>query len=228
MFVGHFGVGFAGKAAAPRASLGTLFLAAQFVDLLWPTLLLAGLERVEIRPGITRVTPLDFVSYPISHSLLAAVAWGLLFAAVYGLARRYAVGAVTTFAAVVSHWLLDFLTHRPDLPLAPGSDARVGLGLWNSLPGTVVVELAIFGAGVALYLRTTKAADRTGSIALWGLVGFLLVIYAANLLGPPPPAVGPIAWAGHAQWLLVAWAYWVDRHRTLSGGSAPAAGTDLR
>ena len=228
MFVGHFGVGFAGKAAAPRASLGTLFVAAQFVDLLWPTLLLAGLERVEIRPGITRVTPLDFVSYPISHSLLAAIAWGLLFAGVYQLARRYAAGAVTMFAAVVSHWLLDFLTHRPDLPLWPGSDTRAGLGLWDSLPATVAVELAIFGAGVALYLRTTKAVDRVGSIALWSLVGFLLVIYAANLLGPPPPAVGPIAWAGHAQWLLVAWAYWVDRHRTLSGGSAPAAGTDLR
>ena len=228
MFVGHFGVGFAGKAAAPRASPGTLFVAAQFVDLLWPTLLLAGLERVEIRPGITRVTPLDFVSYPISHSLLAAIAWGLLFAGVYQLARRYAAGAATMLAAVVSHWLLDFLTHRPDLPLWPGSDTRAGLGLWDSLPATVAVELAIFGAGVALYLRTTKAVDRVGSIALWSLVGFLLVIYAANLLGPPPPAVGPIAWAGHAQWLLVAWAYWVDRHRTLSGGSAPAAGTDLR
>ena len=228
MFVGHFGVGFAGKAAAPRASLGTLFVAAQFVDLLWPTLLLAGLERVEIRPGITRVTPLDFVSYPISHSLLAAIAWGLLFAGVYQLARRYAAGAATMLAAVVSHWLLDFLTHRPDLPLWPGSDTRAGLGLWDSLPATVAVELAIFGAGVALYLRTTKAVDRVGSIALWSLVGFLLVIYAANLLGPPPPAVGLIAWAGHAQWLLVAWAYWVDRHRTLSGGSAPAAGTDLR
>ena len=225
MFVGHFGVGFAGKAAAPRASLGTLFLAAQFVDLLWPTLLLAGLERVEIQPGITRVTPLDFVSYPISHGLLAVVAWGLLFGVTYQLARRYAAGAVTMFAAVVSHWLLDVLTHRPDLPLWPGSDTRVGLGLWNSLPGTVAVELAIFGAGVALYLRTTKAVDRVGSIALWSLVGLLLAIYAANLFGPPPPAVGPIAWAGHAQWLLVAWAYRVDRHRTLSEGIAPAAGT---
>ncbi len=162
MFVGHFGVGFAGKAAAPRASLGTLFLAAQFVDLLWPTLLLLGLERVEIRPGITRVTPLDFVSYPISHGLLAVAIWGLLFAGVYQLARRYPAGAVTMFAAVVSHWLLDLLTHRPDLPLSPWSATKVGLGLWDSLPATLVVELAIFGGGLALYLRTTKAVDRTG------------------------------------------------------------------
>ena len=221
MFVGHFGVGFGAKAAAPRASLGTLVLAAQFVDLLWPTLLLLGLERVEIRPGITRVTPLDFVSYPISHGLLAAAAWGLLFAGVYRLARKYVAGAVTMFAAVVSHWLLDLLTHRPDLPLWPGSDAKVGLGLWNSLGGTLAVELALFAAGVFLYVRTTKPLDRAGSLALWGLVAFLLLIYAGNLFGSAPPGVEAIAWAGQAQWLLVAWAYGVDRHRTLAA-PAPA------
>jgi len=220
MFVGHFGVGFGAKAAAPRASLGTLVLASQFIDLLWPTLLLFGLETVEIRPGITRVTPLDFTSYPISHGLLAVVVWGLLFAGVYQVARRYAAGAVAMFAAVVSHWLLDLVTHRPDLPLWPGSDAKVGLGLWDSLPGTLAVELAVFAAGVALYLRTTRANDRTGVFALWGLVAFLLLVYAANLFGSVPPGVTAIAWAGQAQWLLVAWAYWVDRHRSLR---APAA-----
>lgn len=214
MFVGHFGVGFAGKAAAPRASLGTLFLAAQLVDLLWPTLLLLGLETVEIRPGITRVTPLDFTSYPISHGLLAVVAWGLLFAAVYYGARRYAAGAAVMLAAVVSHWLLDLLTHRPDLPLWPGSATKVGLGLWNSLPATLLVELAIFGGGLALYLRATRPVDRTGRLALAGLVAFLLLVYAANLSGSAPPGVRAIAWAGQAQWLLVAWGYWVDRHRT--------------
>lgn len=214
MFVGHFGVGFGAKAAAPRASLGTLVLASQFIDLLWPTLLLLGLETVEIRPGITRVTPLDFTSYPISHGLLAVVLWGLLFAGAYQLARKYAAGAVTMFAAVVSHWILDLVTHRPDLPLWPGSEAKVGLGLWDSLPATLAVELAVFAAGVALYVRTTKANDRTGSLALQGLVAFLLLVYAANLFGSAPPGVTAIAWAGQAQWLLVAWAYWVDRHRS--------------
>jgi hypothetical protein len=223
MFVGHFGVGFAGKAAAPRASLGTLFLAAQFVDLLWPTLLLAGLEKVEIRPGITRVTPLDFVSYPISHGLLAVVVWGLLFAGAYQVARRHTAGAVTMFAAVVSHWLLDLLTHRPDLPLWPGNETKVGLGLWESLPATLVVELAIFSAGLLLYLRTTRPVDRTGRLALAGLVAFLLLVYAGNLFGPVPPEVEAIAWAGHAQWVLVAWAYWVDRHRTVVIGGVRTA-----
>jgi len=222
MFVGHFGVGFAGKAAAPRASLGTLFLAAQLVDLLWPTLLLLGLEKVEIRPGITRVTPLDFVSYPISHSLLAAALWGGLFAGAYHLARRYAAGTAVMFLAVFSHWLLDLLTHRPDLPLWPGSPAKVGLGLWESLPATLVLELALFGAGVLLYVRTTRPVDRTGRLALAGLVAFLLLVYAANLFGSAPPSVDAIAWAGHAQWLLVAWAHWVDRHRVVAAAPQTA------
>lgn len=223
MFLGHFGAGFAGKAAAPRVSLGTLFLAAQFLDLLWPTLLLAGLERVEIAPGATRVTPLDFVHYPISHSLLAAALWGLAIGGVFWLVRRSARGAPVVGALVVSHWLLDLVVHRPDLPLVPGG-ARLGLGLWHSLPATLVVELAVFAVGLALYLRRTRARDRAGSLGLWALVAFLLLIYAANLLGPPPPSVAAIAWAGQAQWLLVAWAYWLDRRRESIAPPAAAPG----
>jgi len=213
MFLGHFGVGFGAKAAAPKTSLGTLFLAAQFTDLLWPTMLLAGLETVEIAPGITRVTPLRFTDYPITHSLIAVLGWAALFAGVYFLLKRYPKGAWVCGLAVISHWVLDALTHRPDLPLVPGGAARIGLGLWNSLPATLVVELAIFALGVGLYLRTTRAADRVGSIALWALVGFLLVIYFANVFGAPPPSVTALAWVGQAQWLLVIWAYWIDRHR---------------
>ena len=213
MFLGHFGVGFGAKAAAPKTSLGTLFLAAQFTDLLWPTMLLAGFETVEIAPGITRVTPLRFTDYPITHSLIAVLGWAALFAGVYFLLKRYPKGAWVCGLAVISHWVLDALTHRPDLPLVPGGAARIGLGLWNSLPATLVVELAIFALGVGLYLRTTRATDRVGSIALWALVGFLLVIYFANVLGSPPPSVTALAWVGQAQWLLVIWAYWIDRHR---------------
>ena len=212
MFLGHFGAGFGGKAAAPRVSLGTLFLAAQLLDLLWPTLLLVGLERVAIAPGATRVAPLDFVHYPISHSLLAVVLWAIAAGGAFWLARRSARGARAIAALVVSHWLLDLVVHRPDLPIVPGG-ARLGLGLWHSLPATLLVELALFGLGLALYLRRTRARDRAGSLGLWTLVVFLLLIYAANLFGPPPPSVSAIAWAGQAQWLLVAWAYWLDRHR---------------
>jgi len=213
MFAGHFGVGFGAKAAAPKLSLGTLFLAAQFVDLLWPTLLLVGLERVEIRPGITSVTPLDFVSYPITHSLLMAAVWGLVLGGVVRLAGRSARSAVVVGLAVVSHWFLDLVVHRPDLPLVPGAETKLGLGLWDSLPATLAVELVGLGVGVALYLRATRAKDRAGSLGLWGLVALLLAIQLANLFGPPPPDVRAIAVVGHAQWLLVAMAYWIDRHR---------------
>lgn len=214
MFIGHFGVGFGAKAAAPKTSLGTLFLAAQFIDLLWPTFLLFGLETVAVVPGITRVTPLDFTSYPWSHSLLAVVVWGLLFAGVYYVLKKYPKGAWVCGAAVVSHWALDFLTHRPDLPLAPGVAGRVGLGLWQSLPATLVVELGIFAVGVWLYVRTTQASDRVGTIALWSLVAFLFVMYLGNIFGPPPPGdVRALAWVGQAQWLMIVWAYWIDRHR---------------
>lgn len=213
MFLGHFGIGFGAKSVSPKTSLGTLFLAAQFVDLLWPTLLLFGLEHVAISPGITKVTPLDFFDYPISHSLMAAVLWGLAFGLVYFVVRRYPMGAWVCGLAVVSHWFLDLVVHRPDLPVAPGLDLHVGFGLWNSVPVTLVLEVGIFALGVVLYVRTTTAGDRAGSLGLWGLVVFLALIYAANIFGQPPPNVVAIAWVGQAQWLLIVWAYWIDRHR---------------
>ncbi len=213
MFIGHFAVGMGAKAAAPRVSLGTLFLASQFVDLLWPTLLLFGLERVKIVPGITTVTPLDFEHYPITHSLLMAMVWGLLFGLVYWIFQKNKIGAIVLGLCVASHWLLDLLVHRPDLPLIPGGATRLGIGLWNSLPATLIVEGLLFVLGIWLYLRSTTAKNRVGRFAFWGLAAFLSIIYIANLFGPPPPDVPSIAWAGHLQWLFVLWAYWVDRNR---------------
>jgi len=212
MFIGHFAVGFGAKRFAPGVSLGTLFLAAQFIDLLWPTLLLLGVERVQIAPGITAFTPLDFEHYPWSHSLLMVAVWGGLFGVVYYALRRDARASIVLAIAVLSHWLLDFFTHRPDLPLWPGA-TRVGLGLWNSVSGTLAIEVGLFVCGVLLYLHSTHARDAVGRWAIWGLLALLGLIYAGNLLGPPPPSVTAIAWVGHAQWLLVAWAYWMDRHR---------------
>ena len=213
MFIGHFGVGFAAKRVAPRMSLGTAFLAAQWLDLLWPTLLLLGMESVRIAPGATAVTPLIFDHYPISHSLLAVVGWGVALGAVYGFARQNFGGAAVVAALVISHWLLDAIVHVPDLPLVPGGGPMMGLGLWQSKAATLAVEIPIFAAGVWLYATSTRARDRAGSYGLMGLVGFLALIYAGNLFGDPPPSQTAIAWVGQAQWLLVAWAYWVDAHR---------------
>lgn len=213
MFIGHFGVGFGAKAAEPRISLGSLFLAAQFVDLLWATLLLLGLEHVEIKPGVTKITPLDFVSYPISHSLLMVCVWGLLFGVIYWRVRKRMKGAVVLGVCVVSHWVLDLIVHRPDLPLYPGESPRLGLGLWNSLGGALLLEGLIFVAGLVLYLRVTRAKNRVGVYGPWALAGFLVLVQFGNVLGPPPPTPRAIAWAGQLQWVLVAWAYWVDRNR---------------
>ena len=221
MFIGHFGAAFAAQRLAPAAGLGVLFLAAQFVDLLWPTLLLMGVERVAIVPGITRVTPLDFEHYPVSHSLVAVAGWGLLLGAAYYALFRKARAAVIVGALVLSHWVLDLVVHRPDLPLVPGGVERLGLGLWNSLPATLAVELALLGVGCWLYTRATRPADSAGRWGFVGLVAFLLVIQAANVLGPPPPSVAAIAWVGHAQWLLVLWAFWIDRHRVPAPPMAP-------
>jgi membrane-bound metal-dependent hydrolase YbcI (DUF457 family) len=217
VFIGHFALGFAAKRAAPQTSLGTLFLSAQFVDLLWPTLLLLGVERVVIAPGATAVTPLDFQHYPVSHSLLAVTAWAVMVGGAYVLWRGRRREALVLALLVLSHWLLDALVHRPDLPLTPFGDTRVGLGLWNSMAATLLLELSIFFVGVWFYVRATRARDVAGRWGLWGLVGFLLLIQAANLLGEPPPSVAAIAWVGQAQWLLVLWGFWLDRQREVRG-----------
>jgi hypothetical protein len=218
VFLGHFAVAFAAKRAAPRVSLGTLFLAAQLADLAWPTLVLLGFESFIIRPGITAVTPLDFTYYPYSHSLIALAGWGAGLAAAFLLLRKDAGGAATLFALVLSHWLLDFASHRPDMPLTLGGGERLGLGLWHSVPATLLVEGALFAACVWLYARATRPADRTGRWALVALVAFLVLAYLASVFGPPPPGVAAVAWTAQAIWLLVLWGYWIDRHRLASIG----------
>ena len=214
MFLGHFGLAFGAKKVVPAVSLGALFLAGQFADLLWPTLLLLGVEQVAVEPGVTVVTPLNFISYPYSHSLLMLSIWGALAGIVYVLATRSrAIAAVALAVLVISHWVLDLVVHRPDLPLLPTGGQRFGLNLWSSMPATLIVEFAVFGLGVWLYTRATHPRDRIGSIGFLVLVAFLAVTMIANVFGPPPPSAAAVAWAGHAMWLLVLWGAWVDRHR---------------
>ncbi len=214
MFIGHHAAAFVAKRFAPRVSLGTLFAAAMLLDLVWPLLLLAGVEHVRIDPGNTAFTPLDFYDYPFTHSLLIVVGWAIAMAIAYWLIRKSWTNAIVIGAAVLSHWILDFVTHRPDLPLWPGGP-KVGLGLWNSVAGTVVVEVALFVLALWLYLRATAPIDRTGSISLWALVAFVAVIYIANITSPPPPDARMIGYVGLAAWFFVPWGFWIDRHRRL-------------
>ena len=209
MFIGHPAVGFAAKRAAPATNAGLLLGAAWLLDLLWPIFLLLGIEHVEIGPrGKSPFLTLVFTDYPWSHSLLMTIVWSVLAALVYWALTRYTTGAVIIGLLVTSHWVLDFITHRPDLPLWPGGP-KVGLGLWNSVMGTIVVESLLFVIGVAIYIRATH----NRSIGFWALIVFLIVVYIANLVSPPPPNVKALAIGALAGFLLPLWGWWVDRHR---------------
>jgi membrane-bound metal-dependent hydrolase YbcI (DUF457 family) len=213
MFLGHYGIAFAAKRIAPRTSLGTTIFAAEFLDELWPIFLLVGIERVRIVPGLMAASELDFVSYPYSHSLAAAICWSLLIGVAYYAVRRYQRGALIVGVAVVSHWLLDVPMHRADLQLWPGSHIAVGLGLWYSVAATVILEFACYALGLAIYLRATRARDRVGSWGLWGMVVVLAAIFVSSLTSPPPPNEHALAVMTLGLWLFVPWGYWVDRHR---------------
>jgi len=213
LFIGHFATAYAAKRWAPRTSLATLFAAAQLPDLVWPVLLLAGVENATIAPGDTAFTPLRFDSYPFSHSLLTVAAWGAAFGAVHFWRKRRPKDALLLALLVVSHWVLDFVSHRPDMPLWPGGP-RFGLGLWNSVPATIVVELLMFAGGLRLATLATRARDGLGRWGFVGLALLLLLIYAANLTSPPPPTIEAVGWAGAIGGLLLwALAAGVDRHR---------------
>ncbi len=194
-----------------------LFLACQFADLLWPTLLLLGIEHVEIEPGNTAFTPLNFVSYPYSHSLVMLLAWSAVLALACRMMRGGTARAALVVAGLVfSHFVLDFITHRPDLPITISGPTKVGLGLWNAPVATLIIESLMLVIGVLVYGTTRRKQGRETGTALWVLVGVLVAMFFANAFGPPPPTVMTIAVAGHALWLFVAWAYWVDRHRQRS------------
>jgi hypothetical protein len=216
MFIGHLALGFAAKRVTPQVSLGMLMLAAQWADTLWPPFLALGIEEVRIDPGNTAVTPLDFVSYPYSHSLAMLVAWGI----VVGIAYRSIAGGRRSFwilcGLVVSHWVLDYITHRPDMPLYPGG-AKYGLGLWNSVPATVALEVLMYAAGLWIYMTTTRARTAAGKWGIVSFAAFLMVAYLANIFGGPPPSVSAIWTIGIVgAVVLTLWAWWADRHRAIA------------
>lgn len=213
MFIGHYAVALAAKRAAPSTSLGTLFVAVQLADLLWPILLLLGWEHAHFEAGPNPFLVLWLDSIPISHSLLTLIAWGALFAGLYHRRTGYARGALVIALAVVSHWVLDFVTHRPDMPLYPGGP-KLGLGLWNSAAGTIVVEGAMLVVGLWTYLRATRARDGVGRYGLAALLAVLALSYVASLVGGPPPSMRAVEIGGIIfGWLFVWWAAWVDKHR---------------
>jgi hypothetical protein len=214
MFVGHLAAALGAKKVTPELPLGVAVAATFGLDLLWPLLLLTGLETVRLSPGDTAFTQLAFESYPWSHSLAMVGVWAALSASVAARGwRSWRVGGVVG-SLVASHWLLDVVTHRPDLPLWPGGPV-VGLGLWHSIPGTLVVEGTLLGLGLWLYTRTSTARDRTGRLAFSSLVGLCTVIWATQPWTPLPASASAVAWGALVLWLLPPWSQWADRHRRI-------------
>ncbi|MDP9088596.1 MAG: hypothetical protein M3O26_07635 [Pseudomonadota bacterium] len=213
MFIGHFAVGFAAKRVAPRTNVAVLIAAALFLDILWPIFVLLGWEQVRLDPGNTRYVPLAFTYYPWSHSLVMSMLWASAFALVYYAAVRYRPGALMVWIAVVSHWILDWISHGPDMPLYPDGP-RVGLALWNSISGTMIVETLLFAGGVGLYISVTRARDRVGHYAFSAYVIFLLSVYISERFSEPPSSVYQVAVLGVvASAVLIPWPWWFDGHR---------------
>jgi hypothetical protein len=224
MFVGHFGAALLAKKATPRLSLGTLFVACQWLDLVWPVLVLAGVEHVRVEPGVAKFNPFAFDDYPWSHSLGMTVVWALAAGGVALLWKRTMTEAVVLGGLVMSHWVLDYVTHVPDLPLWFGHGPKVGLGLWQSVWATIAVELAIFGSGIFAFARTTTAKTPRSRWRFWCLIFFLTLVYLASAFGPQPSADTPAAAiAGPAlfMWLLVFWAWWADRRNVVLDAREP-------
>ena len=220
MFLGHYGLALALKRKEPKVSLGTLFIAAQLVDILWGVFLLLGWEHVRILPDDNPLLILQFYDYPISHSLVGAIVWGAAAAALYyswptrDITRHWQAAALVG-AAVASHWMLDLLVHLPDLPLAGNDSLKVGFGLWRHVGASVVLELLILGLGLALYARGRTRRHPLRPIRLAVLLVPLVGVYVASLAGPPPPSI-PVLGVSVVVLLLAAGAIaaWADRAAT--------------
>lgn len=208
MFIGHFGLGLASKRINRPPSLAIIFVAVQFLDLLWPIFCLLGIETFQIEVGNTKLTPLNFTYYPYSHSLLMAIVWGLLFGVIYFFTTKNRSGSFLLAGLVLSHWILDFIVHRPDLPVTPFNDLKVGLGLWNYPAIETILESGLFFLGIYIYDSSVKPKRK---ISFWLLIGLLVIIHSVNLLGPPPPTTGAVALAGNLMWLFVLWARWIEK-----------------
>lgn len=223
MFLGHFAVGLAARPIAPRVPLPILLLAPLLMDVLWPALVALGVERAQVVPGHLPASPLILEHMPYSHSLLAGVGWALALALVYGALARDGRGGLIVAALVLSHWLLDWVSHEPDMPLAPGS-ARYGLGLWRSLPATLVTELAMFAVGAALYTRATRATGPVGRYGWPALAGLLVLGFVGGTAGAPPPSIDALLVSvGATIVVVIAVAIAVDRQRPAAPPRVAAA-----
>ncbi len=214
MLIGHLAVALGAKKIEPEVPLGATVAAAFALDLVWPILLLAGVEVVRVSPGNTAFMNLAFEAYPWTHSLALVLGWSVLGALVAKKIFGSWRSGLVLGALVLSHWLLDVVTHRPDLPMWPGGP-MVGLGLWNSIAGTIVVEAGLLAVGLWMYRSASESADRVGTVALWALVGVTSLLWVSQPWAPPPGSPNAVAWGALVLWIFPPWAVWIERHRSV-------------
>jgi hypothetical protein len=217
MLVGHLAVAFLAKRADPALPLGTLVLAAMLPDLLWPVFTAAGLERVAFGSGLGAGNYFQAIDITMSHSLATGAVWAVLLAAIVATtASRRSVWLVV--ALVLSHWVLDVVSHRPDVPLAPGLPVRLGLGLWTSIPATILVEGGLWLAAIVVYARATRPTGRAGTYVFWAAIPLITLIWYNNIAGPPPPNPSTAPLASLVLFaFVVCWAFLVNRLRPPPG-----------
>jgi hypothetical protein len=226
-FIGHYGIAFALKKYAPKTSLGMLFIATQLLDIVFFILVTLGIEHLRIIPGFTEASPFDLYDYPISHSLLGALAWSV---ATYLVVRFIPLRgssdtpyrrrtALVLSMAVFSHFVLDFIVHTPDLLLVPGLDIRIGLGLWNNLIASIAVELAILLVGCWIYLRSTPSG--AGLVGRYGMYAFMIVLAVITIITPfmTFPDVLTVAIVTELMYVMFTLsAWWLDSKRIATVG----------
>jgi hypothetical protein len=217
MLVGHYSLALIGKRVEPRLSLWTTMLAAMLADFLWCVFLIAGIEEVRMKPGLTissGMRAIDVVEasrIALSHSLATDIVWAAIFAGLFSVWRRNGTGARILFALVISHWLLDFVSHPPDMPLVPGIDRHFGLGLWTSFRATLVVEGFMWLLAVVVYVSGIQSR-RSAKFVFFGGVAFLTLAWLGNIAGPPPSNLHIIGFSSLTFFTLtVVWASLVDR-----------------
>ena len=217
MFVVHYAASLVLKRFEKRASLGVLFLAVQFVDIVFFPLVLLGIERLNVVENFTQSTHFELVYMPYTHSLVAFLIWSGLAYAIFRwiIVKSHSV-AVVVALAVMSHWLLDVIVHTPDMPLWSDASLKLGFGLWNNAIATYVLEAALLLAGLWLYMRSTKAVTKTGKYGMGIFVVLLLLINIANIFGPlgNDSKLALAVSALTAYFLFAAVAFWLDKNRS--------------
>ena len=216
MFVGHYAASLALKSVEKKASLGLLFLAVQFVDILFFPFVLLGIERVNVVENFTQSTHFELEYMPYTHSLLASfLCAGFIYVVYQIVSPRNKSVALVMSIAVLSHWFLDLIVHTPDLPLWSDASKKMGFGLWHSAIATYALEATLLIAGLWLYLRSTTATSSIGKYGIGIFVMILLMVNVVNIFGPPfGDSKLSLATSALAMYFLFAGAaHWLDGKR---------------